>query len=558
MEFAREEAQHRLPGIDELNEALENLLADPDFHASARNKRFLRYVVEEQLAGRGARIKAYSIATEIFGRPDDFDPASDPIVRIEATRLRTALSEYYAKSGDALPMRISIPKGAYTPRIQRTGAFPASDRYGVGEASTRFAERDSVVARPGWASSSWVRGAAGALGAVLIVGGIVLTFFYRFAPADLHVADKPVLLIGAQTASGEAMPPAFVNGLLEVFSKFERWQIRTYAAALDDPSTRSTYSLSLRAGQNRLWWTVSDAQNGEVIAADHLPFVDGAIPDGALGDLADHLGGNRGVILANEALRQFETSSTGYGCIARMETEISIWDRRDRLPIVEKCLRDSLTLQSDNPGLLSALARVTLRMTPLDGPPPEVFAAVEQWIARAQALQPGSSQTELALTLLKFRWQDFAGAAEAGLRAHLLNPSDRAIRSYAGMALFTSGRLDEGSALMREAESRDFLLAPEIHAYLAFDDFRRGNYSEAIKRANMAPTLPSFCFPAIRAASLVELGDFASARQELQNLVRGHSWSKESFVEALTVRGIDSRIQNKLISSLQKLAFAQD
>lgn len=552
MGTAREDAQHKLPRIDELNETLENLLADPDFHASARNKRFLRYVVEEQLAGRGARIKAYSIATEIFGRPDDFDPATDPIVRIEATRLRTALSEYYAKSKNVFPMRISIPKGAYSPRIQRTDTYPLSDPHVAREISQPVAELKSGLPR-----LHWVRWAAGAIAAILIAGGTAIALFQQSLSGGLNVADKPLLVVEAQTASGQAMPAAFVSNVLSVFSKFERWQIRTggTSAVFHDPPRRSTYTLSLRADQNRLWWTVLDAENGEVIAADHIPVVDGVISDKSLGDLADHLGGSRGVILSNEALRQLETSSTGYGCVARMETEISIWDRRDRLPAVEKCLQDSLALQPDNPELLSALARVTLRMTPLDNPPPEVFAQVEQWIARAQALRPGSSQNEIALMLLKFRRQDFSGASEAGLRAHLLNPSDRAIRSYAGVALFASGRLDEGSALMREAESRDFPLAPEVHAFLAFDEFRRGNYSNAITRANMAPTLPCFCFPAIRAASLAELGDFASARQELQGLLRLGPWSKESFIAALRVRGINSTIQTQLISSLEKLGF---
>ena len=77
-------------------EALEGLLNDAAFQTSARNKQFLRFVVEETLAGRGHRIKSYTIAVDVFGRPADFDGAVDPIVRIEASRLRMALSIYYA------------------------------------------------------------------------------------------------------------------------------------------------------------------------------------------------------------------------------------------------------------------------------------------------------------------------------------------------------------------------------------------------------------------------------------------------------------------------------
>jgi hypothetical protein len=66
---------------------LERILASEAFDASARNRQFLRYVVEETLSGRADRIKAYAIATAVFGREADFDPQVDSIVRIEAGRL---------------------------------------------------------------------------------------------------------------------------------------------------------------------------------------------------------------------------------------------------------------------------------------------------------------------------------------------------------------------------------------------------------------------------------------------------------------------------------------
>ena len=73
---------------------LERILASKDFDASGRNRRFLRHVVEETLGGRADRIKAYSIATSVFGRDQSFDPQNDPIIRIEAGRLRRSLERY--------------------------------------------------------------------------------------------------------------------------------------------------------------------------------------------------------------------------------------------------------------------------------------------------------------------------------------------------------------------------------------------------------------------------------------------------------------------------------
>src|SRR5688572_27942469 len=98
---------------------LQRILDSDDFDASDRNRRFLRYVVEEMLAGRGERIKAYTIATSVFDRDESFDPQSDPIVRIEASRLRRSLDRYYLIAGRADLIRISIPKGSYVPSVER-------------------------------------------------------------------------------------------------------------------------------------------------------------------------------------------------------------------------------------------------------------------------------------------------------------------------------------------------------------------------------------------------------------------------------------------------------
>jgi len=102
---------------EEVRHELERILASSEFAASDRNRRFLRHVVEEKLSGRGDRIKAYSIATSVFGRSDDFDPLQDSIVRIEAARLRRAIERFYLLQGDWPGLRILIPKGTYVPEF---------------------------------------------------------------------------------------------------------------------------------------------------------------------------------------------------------------------------------------------------------------------------------------------------------------------------------------------------------------------------------------------------------------------------------------------------------
>ncbi len=105
------------PPSELVKSALERMLSGGKLKLSERNRRFLTFVVSEALAGRGERIKAYTIAVDVFGRGSDFDPTNDPIVRIEATRLRSALTAYYEHAAPDEQVRILIPPGAYVPRF---------------------------------------------------------------------------------------------------------------------------------------------------------------------------------------------------------------------------------------------------------------------------------------------------------------------------------------------------------------------------------------------------------------------------------------------------------
>jgi tetratricopeptide (TPR) repeat protein len=103
--------------------ALDRILASDAFRSAPQLAAFLGFIVESSLAGRAAELKGYTIAVEAFGRPADFDPQADPIVRVEAGRLRKALVQYYAGEGAAEPVRIAIPVGGYVPSFM----FDAGD-----------------------------------------------------------------------------------------------------------------------------------------------------------------------------------------------------------------------------------------------------------------------------------------------------------------------------------------------------------------------------------------------------------------------------------------------
>src|SRR5215207_7540554 len=114
------------PSPEAIRAQLERIVASPGFAVPERLRSFLRYVVEEALAGRADRIKAYTIAVEVFERDDTFDPQVEPVVRIEAGRLRRGLEHYYLTAGRGDPLLIEVPKGGYVPHFTERTA-PAED-----------------------------------------------------------------------------------------------------------------------------------------------------------------------------------------------------------------------------------------------------------------------------------------------------------------------------------------------------------------------------------------------------------------------------------------------
>jgi hypothetical protein len=107
------------PSEAEIRAALYRVLASPNFCTSPQLASFLRFVVEETLAGQADRIKGYSIAVGALGRSDNFDPQTNPIVRVEAGRLRRALERYYAGPGRHDDIVIEVPIGSYIPTFGR-------------------------------------------------------------------------------------------------------------------------------------------------------------------------------------------------------------------------------------------------------------------------------------------------------------------------------------------------------------------------------------------------------------------------------------------------------
>src|SRR3984885_4295222 len=123
-------AQH--PSVDaiysedekaKINRQLVRLLGNPHFSHSKRFPSFLRFIVQEELEGRGDQLKERSLGIEVFGREASYDTTSDPIVRVTAAEIRKRIAQYYQESTSPNELRISLPAGSYIPHFEWPKTF---------------------------------------------------------------------------------------------------------------------------------------------------------------------------------------------------------------------------------------------------------------------------------------------------------------------------------------------------------------------------------------------------------------------------------------------------
>jgi adenylate cyclase len=153
-----------------IQDALQRVLASRDFVNSERKRRFLKFVVQETLAGHAGRIKAYAIALDVFDRDPSFNPVADPVVRIEAGRLRRCLEHYYLGEGAADRIRITIPRGGYVPHFSVTDGDGRSVPEALDDADQPNAGHLGELI-PAKAAADPARAVAGSLNRPRIAGG---------------------------------------------------------------------------------------------------------------------------------------------------------------------------------------------------------------------------------------------------------------------------------------------------------------------------------------------------------------------------------------------------
>src|ERR1039458_5879363 len=101
------------PSPEQFFQQIDSIIKSHSLRGSESLCKLLQYLAKQALDHPDAPLKEYQIATEVYGRPADFDPQSDSTIRVQAGRLRLKLAEYYAGEGAADPILVKIPKGSY-------------------------------------------------------------------------------------------------------------------------------------------------------------------------------------------------------------------------------------------------------------------------------------------------------------------------------------------------------------------------------------------------------------------------------------------------------------
>lgn len=175
---------------------IEAILASEDFVSAPKMRALLRYLVDATLAGDAERLKGYAIGVDVFERGTAFDPATDPIVRVQAGRLRKLLETYYRTAGQDDPIRIEIPKGAYAVEFL-AGPGAADTASAAAAEGTAETTRDAAASEVPYA---WIETIRSPLAQLAALGVLLLATVLGVALLHQNGA-KPVAPQPAPSAS---------------------------------------------------------------------------------------------------------------------------------------------------------------------------------------------------------------------------------------------------------------------------------------------------------------------------------------------------------------------
>jgi hypothetical protein len=235
---------------------IERLVRSHVLHGSESLCKLLRYLAEHAVDHPGASLKEYQIATEVFGRPADFDPQLDSTIRVQAGRLRMKLAEYYSAEGARDPITVELPRGTYVLNFHHRSAEAARPRLATSFPIERFEAAEPVTDR-------WKTGAL-LLSLLLVVAVVAIAYLLAIARTPKSAQSEP------------AAPAVFANfwkGYLT--DPEEPWVIFSNGAFVGRPETGMRYFDAGRDSRDPILDHYTGV--GEVLAVHALDRVFGSL-----------------------------------------------------------------------------------------------------------------------------------------------------------------------------------------------------------------------------------------------------------------------------------------
>ena len=526
------------PAPEAIRDELARVLESDEFGASARLREMLRYLVDESLAGRGAKLKGYRIAVDVFGRGADFDADADPLVRIQAGRLRRALERYYGAAGAANPLRIAVPKGGYAPTFTAVGT-PVSLR----DASAPIRETPpvrpatAVAVLPFQSLSSdpeqgyFAEGVAAELtlaltrfdGMAVIARQSALQ--YRDELPDLPRIGRELgaryLVLGSVQRLGEAM--------------------------------RIDVSLVEAASQEVLW---SERYGFDLAERDLF-----AVQDDIAQKVSARVAGRYGVVfrdLGRDAQGRRPALPAAYDALLRFHHYVA-----ERTPGAERraraALEEAVALDPSFALGWAMLAEMLVHAYASDPDAPvDTLDRALAMAARAVELEPACQQAHWSLAWVRFFRRDLGGFHSELERAIEQNPNAPYFVGVAGWALALSGEWERGLALLE----RGIALNPSYPRWFHFahyaDRFRKGDYAGALAQAGLMGPPESPRVLALTAAALQRLGRRDEARAKAAELAAGEPGFRRLGRRILQSYLLDDALRKQVLASLAEAGTALD
>ncbi len=485
--------------------------------------------MEEALAGRAERIKAYSIATAVFGRSADFDPQMDPIVRIEAVRLRRAIERYYLRSGKTDSVVISIPRGTYAPQFT-IAPVPPADLPVVMDAARSERREVTVLVQPFDADA-----------AIAGLDRFGRGFTRHIIVALMHVESLLVFHAGeAPSGSGPAGATFVLSGGL----------------ALVDGMLAVDVLLSETATGRCLW--------GDTFRSSAEPEEMLRVRDRVAEAVVLALGQPYGALF-DERLRALEAAGsatlTAYGCVLRF---YRYWRRLERGGYASVRAGLEQAVEAD-PSHAEALACLSLMCTDAvraglrkqEGRPDRDEAARAMELARrAVALSPRLSIGHHALGLALWFGGHAAEAFAAFDEGMRVNPYDTDLMAELGLRLTFLGEWDRGVMLLQGAYAANPTQPSAYRIGLALWHYAMGRYFEAQCEIGRIDVPGAIHVAVLKAAAAAEGGDLAVAHDAVAEVLRIDR-SYATRVEAdLRARGVSGELVARVLASLAKAGLA--